>query len=243
MLDRSIEVETADGAMATFLTQPDARQSWPLVLLLMDAPGIRDELFAMARQLGQAGYAVAVPNLYYRTTTQGAGTDRHAMYRHMNALAAPSVCADLETLVAACDTAPGIATQALGCVGYCMSGPFAVAAAAHFGQRMTAAASIHGVRLCHQGKHSAHRLLPAVTAELYFGCAQHDAWAPPAIVGALEHALALVGARSRVEWYPGARHGFVFSQRPAFQRTGAERHWQRLQALFARNLPRPSETA
>ena len=52
----------------------------------------------------------------------------------------------------------------------------------------------------------------------------------------LERSLAEAGVRHRVEWYPGTTHGFVFPERPAYQREGAERHWERLQELFARNL-------
>ena len=34
--------------------------------LLMDAPGIRDELYDMTRRLASVGYYVVLPNLYYR---------------------------------------------------------------------------------------------------------------------------------------------------------------------------------
>jgi carboxymethylenebutenolidase len=39
-----------------------------------------------------------------------------------------------------------------------------------------------------------------------------------------------------VELYPGVEHGFAFPQRAAYDRDAAERHWERLLALFARNL-------
>jgi carboxymethylenebutenolidase len=34
--------------------------------MLMDAPGIREELHDMARRLATVGYYVLLPNLYYR---------------------------------------------------------------------------------------------------------------------------------------------------------------------------------
>ncbi len=55
---------------------------------------------------------------------------------------------------------------------------------------------------------------------------------------ALEDHLARVGTNARVEWYPGTHHGFAFPQRPAYDKAAAERHWERLHALFARNLQR-----
>jgi carboxymethylenebutenolidase len=35
-----------------------------------------------------------------------------------------------------------------------------------------------------------------------------------------------------VEVYPGTSHGFAFSQRPVYNKDAAERHWERLFALF-----------
>ena len=34
--------------------------------MLMDAPGIREELHEMARRVATTGYCVLLPNLYYR---------------------------------------------------------------------------------------------------------------------------------------------------------------------------------
>ena len=45
------------------------------------------------------------------------------------------------------------------------------------------------------------------------------------------------GVRHRIEWYPGAEHGFAFPQRRGiYHKPSAERHWERLFALFERNL-------
>ena len=44
------------------------------------------------------------------------------------------------------------------------------------------------------------------------------------------------GAAHRIELYPGTVHGFAFPQRPAYNKPAAERHWQRLFALFDRRL-------
>jgi len=52
--------------METFICHPERGGPFPPVLLLMDAPGIREELRDMARRLGTVGYYVMLPNLYYR---------------------------------------------------------------------------------------------------------------------------------------------------------------------------------
>ena len=41
----------------------------------------------------------------------------------------------------------------------------------------------------------------------------------------------------RVEWYPGAQHGFAFPLRAGiYDKPSAERHWTRLFNLFDRQL-------
>ena len=60
---------------------------------------------------------------------------------------------------------------------------------------------------------------------------------PKEIIDGLTAHLAQAGTNARVEWYPGTHHGFAFPTRGTiFDRAAAERHWERLHALFARNL-------
>ena len=44
------------------------------------------------------------------------------------------------------------------------------------------------------------------------------------------------GSNNEVEIYPGTHHGFAFPKRPVYHRDAAERHWERLLALYHRNL-------
>ena len=64
-----------------------------------------------------------------------------------------------------------------------------------------------------------------------------DLYAPVELVATLEAALKAAGTQHRIEWYPSTGHGFVFPKRTAvYQREAAERHWERLHALFRRHL-------
>ena len=64
-----------------------------------------------------------------------------------------------------------------GCHGYCMSGPYALAAAARYPDRI-AAASFYGTWLVSDAEESPHLSLSKVNGELYIACAEHDALAP-----------------------------------------------------------------
>ena len=48
--------------------------------------------------------------------------------------------------------------------------------------------------------------------------------------------MAAAKVRGAIEFYPEAEHGFAFPKRRAFHKASAERHWERLFALFRRNL-------
>jgi carboxymethylenebutenolidase len=209
----------------------------------MDAPGKREELHDMARRLATVGYYVMLPNLYYRRVREFVVTPetRSEMTGHMNSLTNAMACQDiLACMEFAFSEAEGRAAakdRPVGTVGYCMSGPFAFAAAAAFPERIAAAASLHGVRLCTEALDSPHRGADRIEGELYFGCAETDEWAPREMVDALDAHLKSVGCNYRIEWYPGTVHGFVFPRREGmYHKAAAERHWERLLDLFGRNL-------
>ena len=65
MIEQTVDIATEGGSMETFICRPERGGPFPVVLLLMDAPGIREELRDMARRLGTVGYYLLLPNLYY----------------------------------------------------------------------------------------------------------------------------------------------------------------------------------
>ena len=44
------------------------------------------------------------------------------------------------------------------------------------------------------------------------------------------------GTAGEIELYPGVHHGFAFPQRWCYDKPAAERHWERLIALYRRRL-------
>jgi carboxymethylenebutenolidase len=159
------------------------------------------------------------------------------MVAHMNSLSNAMVCEDTRAIFDFLATQAAARPGPTGVVGYCMSGPFAFAVAAAFPERIAAAASLHGVRLCTEALDSPHLDAGHIRAELYFGCAETDEWAPREMISALDRHLHAAAVNYRIEWYPGTHHGFVFPQRAGiYDKAAAERHWERLFALFRRNL-------
>lgn len=242
MIEQHLDITTADGAMNSFVVYPEEGGPHPVVLFFMDAPGKREELHDMARRLASVGYFVVLPNLYYRRERDYQLKERTEpemakMFSLMHSLNATTTRCDTQALLQFVDTQAHANPTRLGAVGYCMSGPIVVWAAAAFADRFKCIASIHGANMAHDGAESPHRLVHQLRCEAYFACAEIDKWAPPADIAALQTALQAAGTHHRVEWYAGAEHGFVFPQRAGiYNAVAAERHWERLFSLFARHL-------
>ena len=244
MIEDTRDIVTQAGAMETFICRPERDGPHPAVLLLMDAPGIREELRDMARRLAAIGYCVLLPNLYYRAgrdTMYGPdvlepGPERDRMRAVRSKMTIPPVMEDISDILGWLDR-EGIAEAGpIGCHGYCMSGPYALAAAARFPDRVAAAASFYGTWLVSEAVESPHLALAKAQGELYIACAEHDELAPLAMVGELSRFFVESGAAGELEIYPGVHHGFAFPQRWCYDRSAAERHWERLIALYRRRL-------
>lgn len=236
MIERQLEIPTGDGSCTTFIVHPDRGGPRPIIVFLMDAPGVREELRDMARRIASVGYYVMLPNLYYRSGVLELGPlpadpespERKRMMDLMHTLTIPLVMEDIRAMLVFADADPAARAGSVGTVGYCMSGRYAVSAAARFPERVTAAASIYGTYLVTEEDDSPHVTCAPVKARLYFAAAETDRWAPLPMVRELAKAL----PNAEVEIYPRTEHGFAFPKRPVYDKAAAERHWERLFELF-----------
>jgi carboxymethylenebutenolidase len=245
LIEAIVDIARPGGQMETFICRPERGAPAPAVLLLMDAPGIREELHDMARRLAKAGYGVLVPNLYYRagrdtkfdSSVLSHGSPEHGRMRAIRTkMTIPPVMDDIDALLAHIDAEPGLSDGPVGAHGYCMSGPYALAAAARFPKRIAAAASFYGTWLVSDAEESPHSNLGKAKGELYIACAEYDDLAPLDMVETLQGLLAASGAEGELELYPDVHHGYAFPGRWCYDRPAAERHWERLIALYRRRL-------
>jgi carboxymethylenebutenolidase len=241
MLEKDVLVTTKYGRQPCFAACPDAPGAFPGILLFMDAPGFREELRDHARHIAKHGYFCLLPDLYYRL-----GTIRFDVPRRNDAMSAviraamksltnAALTDDIGGMLAFLDAQDKVAPGPVGCVGHCMSGPFAVTAAARF-PRMRAAASLYGVDLVTDQPDSPHLLLPQVRGELYLAFAEVDPAVPANVVPELKAALAKAGTKHVLETIPGTHHGYCFAARNDYHPAAADQAWTKLFDLWERNL-------
>jgi len=115
----------------------------------------------------------------------------------MTTINIPMVMQDVDALLAFAGKDKAASTTPMGCVGYCMSGQYAMNAAVRHKDKIRAAASIYGVALVTDKLDSPHLVPQRTDARLYFGCAEKDPYAPMEMIDQLRAEVAAKAATLR----------------------------------------------
>ncbi|MBB3046801.1 carboxymethylenebutenolidase [Litorivivens lipolytica] len=230
---KTITLRTPSGNMPVYLYEKT--QCAPLVILLMDAIGVRDELRNLARDLVREGYSVVLPNLYYRdghhedmdfSNPKIHETVMRLYSSYSHAKAKEDIGAVLESF----------SERPVGLLGFCMGGANALYLAGTFPDDIAAAAAIHPGGIATDAEDSPHRVVVKAKAELYIAIADEDPYADTEQVAELQSALEGAQISHQLEVYEGAHHGFAFASLPSFNYDAQQRYWKASKALFKRCL-------
>lgn len=244
MIERAFEVTAADGVTDAVLYAPGEGQ-YPGLLFYTDIFGVRPANRGMAQRIAAQGYAVMMPNVFYRHGRPpfvgadfkwGEPESMKIIQALFGALTGAMMEKDGPHYVKALRARPEVSGSRIGVVGYCFTGAMALRTAAVCAPQVAAAASFHGGHLVTPDPDSAHSRIPGVQGELYFGHAVEDDSMPPAAVTTLEEALKGWGGRYQSEVYDGARHGWTVPGRDIYNQAQSERHYEKLFDLLKRNL-------
>ncbi|WP_371657329.1 dienelactone hydrolase family protein [Streptomyces sp. NBC_00280] len=244
----TVDIAMRDGTADAYLAHPDGAGPFPAVLLYMDAFGLRPHLKKMADRLASAGYAVLMPNIFYRHGRAPVidlpefvdPAERPELFQQLGpiirSLTPESTMADADTYLRWLAEWPLARSGPVGVTGYCMGAGLALRTAGTYPDRVAAAAGFHGANLASTAPDSPHLLADRVKAELYFGHADQDRALPPEQIDRLDAALDAAGVHHHCEVYTGAHHGFTQADTAAYDPEAAERHWAALLDLFGRTL-------
>jgi len=240
---QDIDIAAADGTAKAALLRPSQGAARAGVILYMDAFGPRPALFSMAQRLADQGYAVLVPDLFYRAAPYGPFDARTAFAQEDSRKALTGLIAATTQDMTIRDGAAFLdalaahgVTGPVGAVGYCMGGARALNAAASYPERIAAAASFHGGNLAGEAADSPHRRAAGIKARVYVGCAGVDRSFPPEQSARLAEALRAAEVDHVIENYVGVQHGWCVPDHSVYDEAGAERHWRRLTTFFAETL-------
>jgi carboxymethylenebutenolidase len=239
MTGNAIEIRTEDGVVDGRFFQPAGPGPHPAVLFYMDGLGLRQALFDMGQRLADNGYAVLLPNMYYRhgpAQPIDMMKDRERMMEMVMSVTNAGTVRDTAHFFSYLAGQPGVSADRICTTGYCMGGALSLTAAGAYPDRVAGAASLHGARLATDAPDSPHLLAPKMKGEIYVGVSEIDPYLAEGETVRLETALKDAGTNATVEIYPGVHHGFAVPGLPIYDKAASEHHWDRLLSLFKRNL-------
>jgi carboxymethylenebutenolidase len=238
-------VTTPEGNCPVLLFTPDGPGPWPGVVMFPDAGGVRDTFYQMAGKLAGFGYAVLLPDVYYRhgdwapfnmATAFGDDAERKRIMSMIGGLTADMITSDAAALFDYLAARPEVTGERFGVCGYCMGGRVSVLLAGRLPDRVAAVASFHGGGLVTDTPDSPHLLADRMNALVYVGGAENDASFTADHAEQLDKALTAAGVRHRIEWYQAA-HGFAVPDNPPYDPAADERHWAAMTETFGSELP------
>jgi len=242
MAGKQIAIETRDGVAKAGLFRPSGR-AIAGVIVYMDIFGPRPTLDQMAERLAGDGYAVLVPDLFYRYAPYGPFDPKTAFAEEKTKALLLMLSGGTTQGMTIRDNAgflDALAAEGIdgpvGVVGYCMGGARALNAAATHPDRIVAAASFHGGNLASDAPDSPHRKAASIKARVYVGVAGVDRSFPPEQSARLAEALRVAEVDHVIENYAGVGHGWCVKDHSVYDEAGAERHWKRLTEFFKETL-------
>ena len=258
MIGKAVDIQTADGIMDGYAAYPAGDGRFPLVVMFMDIWGLRDELFALARQVASHGYYCIVPNLFYRkgkisfvrrnadgkmVSFDAVPPDVQAeMQKLGRGIDRAMVRTDVGAILDFCRHEP-VAPGPAGTVGFCLGGRIAFLAGQEFPDRFRATASLHGVFLVTDAPDSPHRLTARMHGEVYCGHAEHDKFSAPELLAALEQSFqGRADLTYRHNLHIGADHGYSLPDRDVHDAAAAAADWRDIFAMFERQLKPPAKS-
>ena len=240
MPQRDVSIPTPDGTCDATLHTPAGTGPWPAVIMYPDAGGVRETFHAMAQRLADLGYAVLLPNFYYRLgeiapfdmkTVFTDADERKRLMSLVSSVSKEEATRDAAAMLDFLAAQPEVADTKVGTTGYCMGGGLALNAAGRFPDRVGAAASFHGGQIASTAPDSPHLLAGAMTATVYVAGAENDASFDDEQFERLSSALKEAGVDHTLVTYP-ALHGFAVPDNPTYDEAAAARHWQALEELY-----------
>ena len=235
-----------DGRSDAVFMHP-ATGSHPGVLVWPDGLGLRPAIRDIGRRIAAEGYAVLVPNPFYRSArapvfdTSAFKFENQADMARLQQMIAPlnapgAAERDAAAYIAFLDAQRQVnTTKKVGTQGYCMGGPLSFRTAAAVPNRIGAVGSFHGGGLTTKAPDSPHLLIPKTNASYLVAVAQNDDAKEPDSKDILKAAFAAAKRPATVEVYP-ANHGWCVKGGQVYDEAAAEKAWAALTALYKTSL-------
>ena len=232
MPSKWIEIETADGHMHSYLSEPAGGGPYPGIVVLQEAFGVNAYVRSVCDRLADAGYVAIAPELFHRSGTHldipyG---DRAKLMEVFGVLTNDMIEEDVGATVAALRAKSEVDPVRLAAMGFCMGGFSAILCG--LTTAIAAVVAFYPGGLIHE--RPPLKLSPLIDrlAKMRAATLVHFGGDDSSIaqdqIDAVRKALGHSHSRHEVMVWPGAKHGFHSDDRPeAYDPATAEQAWHK----------------
>ena len=240
--ESTLETVSDGEPLAVPRMRPASGGPYPLIVMFMDKPGIREALRAFGRRLAGHGYDVILPDLYHRhgrmigygpaELAANAGAADQLMSLMMS-LTDEGIQNDLDAALDAVATdRPSESMETAGCIGFCLGARAVFRTMMRLPKQFTAGAMWHPSFLVDGEPDSPHLSAANLAGSLYAGFGEADKMMSVASMTPFIEAVSASGDRVLIDILPGADHAYTWPDAPTYNESAAERAWSQSLALF-----------
>jgi carboxymethylenebutenolidase len=224
-----------------YLVEPtEAASSRGGVVVIHHLPGYDRATKEIARRIGELGYNVVMPNLYWRQAPGAAPDDAAATARAGGGIADEQLIGDVG---GAAEYLRGLSTSngKVGTIGFCSGGRQSVIAGCSL--NIDAVVDCYGGALMYGAPANsglnmppAASLLPELSGPLLGLFGLDDSFPGPDEVADLDKTLTELGKVHEFHSYEGAGHAFFAVDRPSYRVEAANDGWEQIKTFYRNNL-------
>jgi len=253
--ETDVIIKTPDGVCDAAFIHP-ATGSHAGVIIWTDIFGLRPSFRDLGKRVAAQGYAVLIPNPFYRTIKSPVVVDastfdfadpasRAKTAEWTGPINQPgAIERDSTTYVAWLDAQPQVnKSKKIGTQGYCMGGPLVFKTAATNPERVGAGATFHGGGLVTEKPNSPHLLIPKMHSRMHIAIAASDDIKQPDAKDTLKSSFVAGKVPAEVLVYEGTFHGWTVRDMPrqpdgtpTFNPPDAERALNALLVLYKNTI-------
>ena len=240
-IEQVIDIQTADGPMATPTSRPAEGGTRPAVIVIMGGTGVTANIVSIADRFAQEGYVAAAPDLYHRADRlRTIPADKLWEMRgelRANGFSDASNDLDVQATIDYLRSDPGVG--AIGIVGFCLGGRVSLQSAIRASGLSAAAVFYGGFMFPGDDQPEAFSAMResgalAIPVIGFFG--EDDQNPTPEQARELDGRMADLGKEHAFHYYEGAGHAFFGDDSPSYRPGPATDAWEKTLAFFGRHL-------
>ncbi len=226
-----LTTETSDGLMDIYVSSPEGKGRYPVVLVLMEAFGVNQHIRNVCDRLAAEGFLAAAPDIYHRfgRKIDVPYAERKDIMPLLGKLTNEGIIKDVRSTINFLDDLPTADTKIVNSMGFCVGGFCSALAATKLSIKKMI--SFYGGGMVHKrdgiGLNPILDDLKLIKSKCLFFYGGIDASISHDDIGAIEQKLTAAKVPFEVSIFEKSDHGFFCDERKTFNEADAKVAWEK----------------